>query len=53
MRRGEPLTVRLWRCNACYRILGQELEDGVPKHLPPQCGCGSVLGLSRVNAEDW
>ena len=50
----EPLTVRLYRCNGCYRILGQEIgEHGEHTHLFPVCGCGSPLGLSRVNVEDW
>jgi len=53
MTRGEPLTVRLWRCNGCDRILGQEVVDGVPKHLTPHCSCGSLLGVSRVNVKDW
>ena len=53
MTRGEPLTVRLYRCNGCYRILGQEVVDGVPSELSPSCSCGSLLGVSRVNAEDW
>lgn len=53
MKQNPPLTVRLWRCNYCYRILGQEVQDGVAKHLSPHCTCGSPLGLSRVNAEDW
>ena len=53
MTQGEPLTVRLWRCNGCDRIYGQEFKDGAFKHLPPHCDCGSPLGMSRVNVEDW
>lgn len=53
MTRGEPYTVRLWRCNGCQRILGQEIKDGVPAAIKPYCGCNSPLGVSRVNVEDW
>jgi hypothetical protein len=51
--RVEPYTVRLWRCNGCHRILGQEIVDGVPTEAKPHCGCDSPLGVSRVYVERW
>lgn len=54
MMRGAPLTVRLYRCNGCYRIYGQEIDErGKHLHLSPVCACGSPLGMEKVNVEDW
>ena len=55
MRRGEPLAVRLYRCNGCYRIYGQEIDErGNHVHLSPTCDCERYgLGMEKVNVKDW
>ena len=52
MKQIEPITVRLWRCNNCHRILGQEVEDGKAVEPFPQCRCEAPLWLTPVKVED-